>query len=206
MLARDSIGRSSAPPRVPRHHRGSRTTVREDHGSRRHGGGGSVPLRRILIGAAAGYGANRAMDLATAWFYARQNEAAKAREEEVYPGGAILDAGRQVATMMKIANPSEEQIQRLGIRVHRALGMTYGAIAATLVGFGVRPMKAGVLVGAAGFVLVDELMNAVQLEPSPTDFPIEAHLRGLLGHATFGVALGAGLTLAHPLLGRRHDR
>ena len=73
-------------------------------------------------------------------------------------------------------------------------------------GFGVRPMKAGVLVGAAAFVVVDEIMNAVQLEPSPTDFPIEAHLRGVVGHATFGVALGTGLTLAYPLLHRRHDR
>jgi hypothetical protein len=164
-----------------------------------------VLLRRVLIGAAAGYGANRAMDVATAWFYARQDEASKAREEEVYPGGAILDAGRQIAAIMKIANPGEDQIQQLGIRAHRALGMTYGVMAATLVGFGVRPMKAGVLVGVAAFVLVDELMSAVQLEPSPTDFPIEAHLRGVVGHATFGVALGTGLALAHPLLGRRHD-
>ncbi|HET9730133.1 MAG TPA: hypothetical protein VFR41_11960 [Acidimicrobiia bacterium] len=160
-------------------------------------------LRRVLIGAMAGYAANRAMDVATAWFYARQDEAAKAREEEVFPGGAILDAGRQIAAMMKIANPSEEQIQRLGIRAHRALGMTYGVIGAALVGRGVRPMEAGVLVGVAAFVLVDEIMNAVQLEPSPTDFPIEAHLRGVVGHATFGVALGTGLTLAFPLLHRR---
>ena len=163
-------------------------------------------LRRVLIGAAAGYGANRAMDVATAWFYGRQNEAAKEREEEVYPGGAILDAGRQIAAMMKIADPGEDRIQQLGIGAHRALGMTYGVVAATLVGFGVRPMKAGVLVGVAAFVLVDEIMNAVQLEPSPADFPIEAHLRGVVGHVTFGVALGTGLTLASPLLGRRHNR
>jgi hypothetical protein len=146
------------------------------------------------------------MDMATAWFYARQDEAAKAREEEVYPGGAILNAGRQIAAMMKIENPGEEQIQQLGIRAHRAVGMTYGVIAATLVGFGVRPMKAGALVGLAAFVFVDEIMNGVQLDPAPTDFPIEAHLRGVVGHATFGVALGAGLALAYPLVGPRRDR
>ena len=157
-------------------------------------------LRRVFIGAVAGYAANRAMDVATSWFYARQSEAAKEREEAVYPGGAILDAGRQVAAMMKIANPGEDQVQQLGIRAHRAVGITYGVIAAKLVGFGVRPMKAGVLTGVAAFVLVDEIMNAMQLDPSPTDFPIEAHLRGALGHATFGVSLGAGLTLAYPLL------
>jgi len=144
------------------------------------------------------------MDVATSWFYARQSDAAKAREEGVYPGGAILDAGRQVAAVMKIDDPSDDQIEQVGIRSHRAVGMTYGAIAATLVGLGVPPMAAGALTGMAAFVLVDEIMNAVQLEPSPTDFPIEAHMRGLLGHATFGVALGTGLALAHPLLRRRH--
>jgi len=159
-----------------------------------------VLLRRVVIGTVAGYAANRAMDVATSWFYARQSEAAKELEEAVYPGGAILDGGRQVATLMKITNPGEDQVQQLGIRAHRAVGMTLGVIAATLVGFGVRPMKAGVLTGVAAFVLVDEIMNAVQLDPSPTDFPIEAHLRGALGHATFGVSLGAGLTLAYPLL------
>jgi hypothetical protein len=162
-------------------------------------------LRRVLIGAAAGYAANRAMDVATSAFYARQGEAAKAREEEVYPGGAILDAGRQVAAMMKIENPSADQIEQLGIRAHRAVGMVYGVIGATMVGFGVRPMKAGVLTGVAAFVLVDEIMNAVQLEASPGDFPIEAHLRGVVGHAAFGVALGTALTVAYPLLRRRTD-
>jgi hypothetical protein len=165
-----------------------------------------VLLQRVLIGAVAGYGANRAMDVATAWFYARQDDASKQREEEVYPGGAILDAGRQIAAMMQIANPDEDRIRQLGIGAHRALGITYGVVAATLVGFDVHPMKAGVLVGVAAFVLVDEIVNAVQLEPSPTDFPIEAHLRGVVGHATFGVVLGTGLTLAYPFLVRRYDR
>jgi hypothetical protein len=177
----------------------TRTTVREDLVAPR-GRPRNVLLRRVLIGAAAGYAAGRAMDLATSWFYARQSEAAKEREEAVYPGGAILDAGRQVAAMIKIENPGEDQIQQLGVRAHRAVGMTYGIVAATLVGFGVRPMKAGMLTGVAAFVLVDEILNAVQLDPSPMDFPIEAHVRGVLGHATFGIALGTGLTLASPLL------
>jgi hypothetical protein len=163
----------------------------------------NVLLRRVLIGAVAGYAANRAMDVVTSWFYARQSEAAKLREESVYPGGAILDAGRQIAAMIKVDNPSDDQIQQLGLRAHRAVGMAYGVIAATLVGFGARPMKAGVLTGVAAFVFVDEIMNAVRLEPAPTDFPIEAHQRGLLGHATFGLALGAGLTLTYPLLTSR---
>lgn len=97
----------------------------------------------------------------------------------------------------------EERIQQLRLRFHRAYGMACGVLAALIVGAGMRPMRAGILTGDAAFVLVDEAPNAVQLEPSPFDFPIEAHIRGVIGHATLGVALGTALTIAKPLLARR---
>jgi hypothetical protein len=158
-------------------------------------------LRRIVVGAAAGYAANRCMDLATSWFYDQQSDASKAREEEVFPGGAIMAGGRDVARMLGI-DADEQRIEQLGLRAHRGLAMGYGALGGLLVGFGMRPMRAGLLIGALAFVLVDEALNAVQLEPSPTDFPIEAHMRGVVGHVTFGAVLGAGLALASPLLRR----
>jgi hypothetical protein len=159
-------------------------------------------FRRMVLGAVAGYVANRAMDVATAWWYARQSDESKAQEERVFPGGAIVAAGHDVATLLHV-DADDEQTLRLGVRAHRAMGMSYGVIAALLVGFGVRPMRAGLLTGAAAFVLVDEALNAVQLEPSPSDFPVEAHLRGVIGHACFGAVLGVLLTVARPLLSRR---
>jgi hypothetical protein len=158
-------------------------------------------MRRIVVGAAVGYGANRLMDVATSWFYEQQSDASKAREEEVFPGGAIIAGGRDIANMLGI-EADDQKIEQLGMRAHRGIAMAYGAIGGLLVGFGMRPMRAGLLVGALAFVLVDEALNAVQLEPSPTDFPIEAHMRGVVGHATYGAVLGAGLTLARPLLRR----
>src|SRR5262249_30313680 len=130
---------------------------------------------RLLIGAAAGYVASRCMDVATSSFYQRQSEASTAREEAVLPGGAIIDVGRDMAAMMKW-DADEAQIERLGLLAHRGLALTYGAVAASLVGAGTRPFRTGVITGAAAFVLVDEALNAVLLEPSPSDFPIEAHL------------------------------
>ena len=137
-------------------------------------------MRRIIVGAAVGYAANRCMDVATSRFYEQQSDESKAREEEVFPGGAILAGGRDMARMLGI-DADEQRIEQLGIGAHRGLAMAYGALA---------------------FVLVDEALNAVQLEPSPTDFPIEAHLRGVVGHVTYGAVLGAGLTVARPLLRR----
>ena len=49
-------------------------------------------LRRVIVGAAVGYAANRCMDVATSWFYEQQSDESKAREEEVFPGGAIMNA------------------------------------------------------------------------------------------------------------------
>ena len=159
-------------------------------------------IRRVLVGAAAGYAANRCMDLATSWFYERQSEESRAQEEEVLPGGALMAGGRDMARMMGIVNPDDETVARLGVRMHRGGGMAYGALGALLMGAGVRPMRAGLLVGVAAFALVDEALNAVTLEPAPGDFPIEAHARGAVGHAAFGAVLGVALTVARPMLER----
>jgi len=46
-------------------------------------------------------------------------------------------------------------------------------------------------VGAAAWALVDE---ATAL-PTFTDYPVESHLRGVVGHGTFGLVAGALLSL-----------
>jgi hypothetical protein len=158
-------------------------------------------LRRVVIGAAAAYVAERCMDVATGAFYERQSDASKAREEEVLRGGAVAATGRQIAGVMNV-DADDELARCLGLVAHTGVAVTYGAIAALFVGAGFRPFRVGVLTAVAAFVLVDEALNAVRLEPSPFDFPVEAHLRGAVGHVTFGVVLGAALAAARPLLRR----
>jgi hypothetical protein len=156
-------------------------------------------LRCVVVGAAAGYLADRCMEVATSACYALQSDESKAREEEVLPGGAIVATGRSLATVMKM-DADSENVRRLGMVAHAGVAITYGVIAALLAGAGVRPFRAGALTAVTAFVLVDEALNAVRLEPSPFDFPIEAHMRGAVGHATFGAALGGALSAAEALL------
>jgi hypothetical protein len=75
-----------------------------------------------------------------------------------------MAAGRTLARWVGAA-VTDDQAAMIGFRVHRALGMTYGAGAALL---------------------------------------MESHLRGVVGHAVYGVALGAMLAVASRLraLGR----
>jgi hypothetical protein len=125
----------------------------------------------IRVGALVGYAASRTMDQATTLFYASQTEESKRREEELAPGGTLVQMGKQ-----------------LGAALGRDLS---GMAAAALVGKGFRPLLAGLTVGAVAFVLADEGAAIAQL----TDYPVESHLRGVVGHGAFGLAAGTLLSL-----------
>jgi hypothetical protein len=143
----------------------------------------------LAVGALAGYAASRTMDRATSWFYGRQTEGSKRREEELAPGGTLVQLGKQLGAAAG-RDLDDEAAGRVGLAVHRTLGMLYGVGAARLVRSGVRPLRAGVAVGAAAWMLVDEGTAITTF----LDYPVESHLRGVVGHATFGLA--AGLLLA----------
>jgi hypothetical protein len=51
----------------------------------------------------------------------------------------------------------------------------------------------------AGFLLMDELANSLFFTPPPQAYPVESHLRGVVGHLTLGVVTGALLALARRL-------
>src|SRR3712207_5665446 len=128
-------------------------------------------------GALAGYAASRAMDQATTWFYASQSEESKRREEELAPGGTLVQMGKQLGDAVG-RDLTDEEAGRVGLAVHRTLGVSYGMAASALIRKGVRPLTAGLVVGTLAFVLVDEGTAISQL----TDYPLESHLRGVVGH------------------------
>lgn len=150
------------------------------------------------VGAAIGYGASRAMDQTTGWYLERQSEASRRREEEIAPGGAPVLAGKKIADMVG-REITDEEAAKIGLFVHRLLGVTYGAIGGALVRVGVRPMRAGIITGAAAFLLVDEGVNSVMFTPPPQAYPMENHLRGVIGHLAYGVTAGVMLTMARRL-------
>ena len=136
-------------------------------------------IRVLLVGAAAGYLAGRVMDQVTTWFYERQSDASRQRENELLPGGAPLASARKLAGLVG-AEPTDEQA---------------GQLAAA----GVPPLAAGVATGMAGFLLVDEAANSLFFTPPPQAYPVESHLRGAVGHLTLGLVTGALLAVARRL-------
>jgi hypothetical protein len=137
------------------------------------------------VSALVGYLASKTMDRATSWFYARQSEHSKRREEELAPGGTLVQVGKQIGRAVG-RDLSEEGAGRAGLAAHRMLGISYGVAATALARRGVPPLAAGVVVGAGAFALVDEGTAISQFRA----YPVESHLRGVVGHATYGLASG----------------
>jgi hypothetical protein len=145
---------------------------------------------RLTSGALVGYVASRSMDVATTWFYRRQDEPSKAREQELAPGGTVVQLGKQLGGLAG-RDLDDAAAGRVGVAVHRTFGVTYGVLAAALAGRGMTPLRAGLTVGAAAFVVVDEGTAL----PLMTSYPLVSHARGVVGHATLGLTIGVLLTL-----------
>ena len=158
----------------------------------------SDTLRVIGIGAAIGYCASRAMDLATDWYSEHQSEASRQREEEIASGGTLVLAGRWLARMLG-RDVTDEEAERIGWVIHRVLRVTYATAAATLTRAGVPPIRAGVATGATAFVLVDEGFMSAFVTPPPWAYLPESHVRGVVGHLALGGAVGAMLAVARRL-------
>lgn len=144
-------------------------------------------------GAIVGYVASRTMDAVTAMLYERQGEGSRRREEEVAPGGMPRETVRQIGRLLG-RSLDDETAGRVAHGMHRGLGIVYGAVAASLVHRGWRPMAAGPTVGLGAFAVVDE---GLAIDRAP-QFPLVTHLRGLAGHATWGVVAGILLALTEP--------
>jgi hypothetical protein len=138
------------------------------------------------------------MDKATTWFYERQGDASRRRENELLAEGAPMASARKLAGLVG-AEPTDDQAGQLAAAMHRSLGQLYGVVAAALTRRGVPPVAAGVTAGVGGFLLVDELANGLFFTPPPQAYPVESHLRGLVGHLTFGTTTGVLLAVARRL-------
>ena len=147
-------------------------------------------IDRLAVGALVGFASSVIMDQATSRFYARQSDSSKRKEEELAPGGTLLQLGKQLGRAAG-RDLSDDRAERLGVALHRTLGMSYGIAASLLVGRGLRPLWAGLTMGIAAFVVVDEGTSI----SSFSDYPLESHMRGVVGHGTYGLAAGLLLSL-----------
>ncbi|HEV2148283.1 MAG TPA: DUF1440 domain-containing protein [Longimicrobiaceae bacterium] len=150
----------------------------------------------MVKGALAGAVGVWALDKVTWWMWDREDPRALQQEREARPGGldpAHVMANRAAEAMGKELTP--KQPHPAGIAVHYGLGIMPGAAYGVLRNR-VRAVGAagGMLYGLALFLAQDEGLNPILgTSGKPTEYPPQAHLRGLVGHLVLGAATHATL-------------
>lgn len=151
-----------------------------------------------LKGAIAGAIGVWAMDKVIWAMWDRTDPAKLQQEREARPGG--LDPAHVIANRAAEAVGTEltpKQPHPAGIGVHYGLGImpaaAYGVLrhrvpAITAAG--------GMLYGLGIFLVEDEGVNPILgTSGGPTEYPMEAHVRGLVGHLVLGAGTHASLKL-----------
>lgn len=152
-----------------------------------------------LKGAVAGAIGVWALDKVT-WAMWNRTDPEKLRQEEQEARPRGMDPAHVIANRAAEAMGTEltpQQPHPAGIAVHYAIGVGPGAL------YGALRHKTpalttagGMLFGLGLFLIQDEGMNPILgTSGGPTDYPAEAHLRGLVGHLVFGATMHASLKL-----------
>jgi hypothetical protein len=127
----------------------------------------------------------------TNFLYQHEDEAHRKREEELRKESPLAVLAARLIELIELigAEPSEQRKQQLGTVLHWIYGMGWGILAllrrrAPLLRKGLG-LPFGVLFALVG----DEIMNQVMgLTAPPKAWPIDAHLRGLVGHVAYAAA------------------
>jgi uncharacterized membrane protein YagU involved in acid resistance len=146
----------------------------------------------LAIGLAAGSLATKVTDLVQGPLSHATPEREKAREPEMPEGSSAMTAARKTAGLAG-ADPDKKELQYLKSAVHYGLGAGWGTLYGPLRRHGgMSAIGAGVAVGTALSLVIDEALNpALNITPPARAYPASSHLRGLLAHLVYGVAVAA---------------
>jgi hypothetical protein len=147
-------------------------------------------LADTLKGAVAGGIAVWVMEQVDWYMYKHEDPAARQRTQRVRPDG--MDPAHVMANKVAGAfgtDLSPRQPHPAGIAMHYMFGIApgalYGALQDRVPGLGV---GRGALFGLGMFLIQDELANAASgLSARPSQYPWQAHARGLVAHLIYGV-------------------
>jgi hypothetical protein len=170
---------------------------------------GSNLLADALIGAAAGAAAVWVMDRVDWFNFRHEDPMARRRTQAVRPGGMDpAHAGAHAAAEAMGHDLEPKQKNAAGLATHYSLGILpgalYGALRHKVPGL---DAGRGTAFGVGLLLLQDEGLNALMGNAAkPTEYPWQAHARGLIAHLVYGLVLDTVLDAADAMRGRRqHD-
>lgn len=173
----------------------------------RNGNAGSM-LADALAGAAAGAAAVWVMDRLDWFNFEREDPEARRRTQSVRPGGmdpAHVAANKTAEALGYDLEPKDNNT--VGLAVHYSIGILPGAL------YGILRNKVpgldagrGTAFGLGLFLMQDEGLNSLTgLSAKPNEYPWQAHMRGVVAHAVYGLVLDTMLDVTDGILGRHDD-
>ncbi len=164
----------------------------------------TTALADLGIGAVAGYVETKAMEQVSMWLYQRESDADRAREDAARPGPPPRIAAQKTTALMGL-NLSEAALDKAALVFHYGLGAGWAPTYALLRrNTGLGPFAAGLTSGAAMSAIVDEgLTPALGFSAPNRDYPLATHIRGVIAHLVFGLAVAAATETSWAVLRRR---
>ena len=146
-------------------------------------------LRDAAYGAIGGVIGSYALEKVSEALYEREAPDKRQREEQLRKEPPFMVLAERLIHQAGL-DVTPERKERLGKAIHWSYGMAWGALYGALRRRVPVLSRAGGLLFGVGFAIVgDELMSSVMgLTAPPKEFPVDAHVRGLLGHVAFTAA------------------
>jgi hypothetical protein len=156
----------------------------------------------LILAAAAGYVGTKAMEPVSMKLYDMESAADREREDAVRPGPPYRIAAEKLSRHVGL-DLSDEQLDRLSLAFHYGLAIQWAPLYPLLRrSTGWSPPIAGLATGAAMSIVADELITpAFGFSAANLDYPLSTHLRGVIAHLVFGLAV-AGTVEAGWAVGR----
>lgn len=156
------------------------------------------------VAAAAGYVGTKALEQISMRLYEWEPEKVRKREDAVRPGEPFVLAADCLSRRVVGIDLDEHRRALAGTALHYLAGLSWVSVYVGLRRFGVAPAIAGLATGVSQTVLLDEIITpAIGASAPNPDYPLVTHLRGLLAHAGYGLAVAAVVEIGAWLLDRR---
>lgn len=158
----------------------------------------------ILIAPVAGFVGTKVMEPVGMGLYKMESPRDRAQEDAVRPGPPYEIAAKKTLGALGF-NLEDAALERAGMAFHYGLAIGWAPVYALLRrNTQLNPLAAGLLSGAAMTLLIDEGMTPMMRFSAPNSaYPASTHVRGLIAHLVFGVAVAAVTEAAWTLTGRR---
>jgi uncharacterized membrane protein YagU involved in acid resistance len=158
----------------------------------------------VVIGLIGGYVGTRVMEPVAMKLYKLEPEEDRKQEDAVRPGSPYEIAVKKAADLVG-AEPSEEQVKKMGLAVHYGTGMSWGPVYTVLRRLtGLSPLPAGLLTGASMSLIMDEgLTPALGLSAPNRAYPAVTHARAFVAHLAFGLGVAATAEVLYRVIGGR---